>query len=63
MTENIVQNDDTESFDAAMRDMIATIQTGYLVEEEYAPRKPSDRDIEWLSAWIISEGWSRRPQS
>ena len=42
--------------------MAHTIRLGYEVEHENPGagfEMPPDREIEWLAAWIINEGWHR----
>jgi hypothetical protein len=40
-----------------------TIRLGYEVEKDdpnIGFDAPSEREIEWLASWILSEGWARR---
>ena len=57
---------DESSDDFAVRaaDLAAAIRLGYEVERNdpntgFEPRP--DNEIEWLAAWLISEGWGRTP--
>ena len=46
----------------AVADLIGTIRLGYEAEADdpsIAFPMPTDREIEWLAAWIVSEGWQR----
>jgi hypothetical protein len=41
-----------------------SIRLGYEVEARDAARDvdpPSDDEVSWLAAWLVSEGWTRSP--
>ena len=51
-------------YDEQVQSLVNTVLLGYQVERE-DPRiafpTPSRAEVEWLAAWILSEGWQRAP--
>lgn len=39
--------------------LAATISLGYEVEAGLGFETPSENEISWLAAWVVSEGWRR----
>lgn len=53
-----------DGFENRVAELAAAIRLGYEVERNdpnIGFELPPDREIEWLAAWLVSEGWGRTP--
>lgn len=58
-------SNDASGFSRLAGDLAASIRLGYEVEANdpgIAYEMPGHKEIEWLAAWLVSEGWTRDPQ-
>jgi hypothetical protein len=47
-----------------VRDLAMTIRLGYEVEADdpnIGYEMPPPQEVDWLAAWLVSEGWTRDP--
>lgn len=55
---------DQDGFSRRAAELAAAIRLGYEVEHNdpnIGFETPPDDEIEWLAAWLVSEGWSQSP--
>jgi hypothetical protein len=53
-----------DSYDRLVGDLVASIRLGYEVEADdpnLAFEMPPPDEVQWLAAWLVSEGWTRDP--
>jgi hypothetical protein len=54
----------TRDYDQLASDLAASIKLGYELEADdpnIAFEPPPDDEVQWLAAWLVSEGWIRSP--